>query len=43
MLAAGATPLEASVIANFAAGIEVGKAGAATVAPEEIVAAHAAG
>jgi D-beta-D-heptose 7-phosphate kinase/D-beta-D-heptose 1-phosphate adenosyltransferase len=43
MLAVGATPLEAAVIANFAAGIEVGKAGAATVAPEEIVAAHAAG
>jgi rfaE bifunctional protein kinase chain/domain len=37
MLAAGATPLEAAVIANYAAGIEVGKAGAATVAPDEIL------
>ena len=39
MLAAGATPLEAAVIANFAAGVEVGKSGAATVSPAEIVAA----
>ena len=39
MLAAGATPLEAAVIANFAAGVEVGKSGAATVAPAEILAA----
>jgi D-beta-D-heptose 7-phosphate kinase/D-beta-D-heptose 1-phosphate adenosyltransferase len=38
MLAAGATALEAAVIANYAAGIEVGKAGAATVAPSEIMA-----
>jgi D-beta-D-heptose 7-phosphate kinase/D-beta-D-heptose 1-phosphate adenosyltransferase len=38
MLACGATPLEAAVIANFAAGIEVGKAGAATVEPGEILA-----
>jgi len=38
MLACGATPLEAAVIANFAAGIEVGKAGAATVEPAEILA-----
>lgn len=37
MLAAGATPLEAAVIANLAAGIQVGKAGAATVTPAEIL------
>lgn len=36
-LAAGATPLEASVLANYAAGIEVGKLGAATVTPDEIL------
>ena len=40
MLAAGATPLEAAVIANYAAGVEVGKAGAATVVPGEILAAY---
>ncbi len=40
MLAAGATPLEASVIANFAAGVEVGKLGAATVTPAELLAAY---
>jgi rfaE bifunctional protein kinase chain/domain len=39
MLAAGATPLEAAVIANFAAGVEVGKLGAATVTPVEVLAA----
>ena len=38
-LAAGATALEAAVVANFAAGVEVGKLGAATVTPAEIVAA----
>lgn len=37
MLARGATALEAAVIANYAAGVEVGKAGAATVSPEEIM------
>ncbi|MBC7897089.1 MAG: D-glycero-beta-D-manno-heptose-7-phosphate kinase [Cytophagaceae bacterium] len=36
-LAAGATALEAAVVANLAAGVEVGKLGAATVAPEEIL------
>ena len=41
MLAAGATPLEAAVVANHAAGIQVGKAGAATVTPAEILAAVA--
>lgn len=38
-LAAGATALEGAVIANYAAGVEVGKLGAATVSPEEIVGA----
>ncbi len=42
MLAAGATAYEAAVIANYAAGVEVGKAGAATVSPEEILAAVSA-
>lgn len=36
MLAVGASSLEAAIIANYAAGVEVGKAGAATVAPEEV-------
>jgi D-beta-D-heptose 7-phosphate kinase/D-beta-D-heptose 1-phosphate adenosyltransferase len=38
MLAAGASPFEASCIANIAAGIEVGKRGAATVAASEVMA-----
>jgi D-beta-D-heptose 7-phosphate kinase/D-beta-D-heptose 1-phosphate adenosyltransferase len=37
MLAAGGTPLEAAVIANYAAGVEVGKLGAATVSAEEVL------
>ena len=37
MLAAKATAREAAVIANFAAGVEVGKLGAATVAPAEVI------
>jgi D-glycero-beta-D-manno-heptose-7-phosphate kinase len=37
MLAAGATPLEAAIIANYAAGVEVGKSGAATVSPAEVL------
>lgn len=37
MLAAGATPAEAAVVANFAAGVEVGKLGAATVSPDEVL------
>lgn len=37
MLAAGATTLEAAVIANYAAGVEVGKLGAATVSPDEVL------
>jgi D-beta-D-heptose 7-phosphate kinase/D-beta-D-heptose 1-phosphate adenosyltransferase len=39
-LAAGATPWEAAVIANYAAGVEVGKLGAATVTPAEIRTAY---
>ena len=37
MLAAGATAAEAAVIANFAAGVEVGKLGAATVSAAEVL------
>jgi D-beta-D-heptose 7-phosphate kinase/D-beta-D-heptose 1-phosphate adenosyltransferase len=40
MLAAGATAFEAAVIANYAAGVEVGKLGAATVTPDEILDAY---
>ena len=40
ILAAGGTPAEAAVIANFAAGVEVGKPGAATVSPEEVISAY---
>ncbi len=36
-LAAGATPEEAAILANHAAAIEVGKAGVATVGPDEIL------
>jgi D-glycero-beta-D-manno-heptose-7-phosphate kinase len=41
-LAAGASPLEAAILANHAAGIEVAKAGVATVSPGELIAAIAA-
>ena len=37
MLAAGATALEAAIVANYAAGVEVGKLGAATVTPDEVL------
>ena len=40
MLAAGATAREAAVIANFAAGVEVGKLGAATVSAAEVIEAY---
>ncbi|MDQ6828094.1 MAG: D-glycero-beta-D-manno-heptose-7-phosphate kinase [Gemmatimonadota bacterium] len=40
MLAAGATLYEAAVIANFAAGVEVGKLGAATVDRDEVLQAY---
>jgi D-beta-D-heptose 7-phosphate kinase/D-beta-D-heptose 1-phosphate adenosyltransferase len=39
-LAAGATVREAAQLANYAAGVEVGKSGVATVSPEEVVAVH---
>ncbi len=40
MLAAGATPIEAAVVANYAAGVEVGKSGAATVTAAEVLDAY---
>lgn len=40
MLAAGGTPAQAAVIANFAAGVEIGKLGAATVQTGEVIAAY---
>jgi D-beta-D-heptose 7-phosphate kinase/D-beta-D-heptose 1-phosphate adenosyltransferase len=40
VLAAGGTAHEAAVIANYAAGVEVGKLGAATVTPTEILEAY---
>ena len=43
MLAAGASAREAAVVANFAAGIEVGKLGAATVSPDELLGAFDGG
>ena len=39
-LAAGATVQEAAEVANYAAGVEVGKPGVATVLPEEVLAVH---
>lgn len=36
-LAAGATPVEAAILANHAAAVEVGKTGVATVSPREIL------
>ncbi len=39
-LAAGATVREAAILANYAAGIEVAKAGVATVSPAEVLAIH---
>jgi D-beta-D-heptose 7-phosphate kinase/D-beta-D-heptose 1-phosphate adenosyltransferase len=40
VLAAGGTATEAAIIANFAAGVEVGKLGAATVSPDEVIEAY---
>jgi rfaE bifunctional protein kinase chain/domain len=40
VLAAGGHPDEAAVIANYAAGVEVGKSGAATVSADEVLAAY---
>src|SRR5258705_13475304 len=37
-IAAGASPLEAAIISNHAAGIVVGKIGTATVSPDELLA-----
>ena len=39
-LAAGATVREAAQLANYAAGVEVGKPGVATVSPEEVLAVY---
>ncbi len=39
-LAGGATMRDAAHVANFAAGIEVGKAGVATVSPAEVLSVH---
>jgi len=39
-LAAGASLVEAAQLANYAAGVEVGKPGVATVSPEEVLAVH---
>lgn len=41
-LAAGASIVEAAVLSNYAAGVEVGKAGVAVVTPEEVLAGMAA-
>jgi D-glycero-beta-D-manno-heptose-7-phosphate kinase len=41
-LAAGATVREAAQVANYAAGVEVGKSGVATVSPAEVLAVHEA-
>jgi rfaE bifunctional protein kinase chain/domain len=40
MLASGATAIEAAMVANYAAGVEVGKLGAATVSPAEVLEAY---
>jgi D-glycero-beta-D-manno-heptose-7-phosphate kinase len=37
-IAAGASPIEAAILSNHAAGIVVGKIGTATVSPEELIA-----
>ena len=36
-IAAGASPLEAAVLSNHAAGVVVGKVGTATASPEELI------
>lgn len=40
ILAAGGTPSEAAIIANYAAGVEVGKLGAATASRDEVIDAY---
>jgi D-beta-D-heptose 7-phosphate kinase/D-beta-D-heptose 1-phosphate adenosyltransferase len=42
-IAAGASPLEAAILSNHAAGIVVGKVGTATTVPEELVASFLPG
>jgi rfaE bifunctional protein kinase chain/domain len=39
-LAAGASVMEGAILANYAAGVEVGKAGVATVSSDEVLAVH---
>jgi D-beta-D-heptose 7-phosphate kinase/D-beta-D-heptose 1-phosphate adenosyltransferase len=39
-LAAGASVMEGAILANYAAGVEVGKAGVATVSTQEVLAVH---
>jgi D-beta-D-heptose 7-phosphate kinase/D-beta-D-heptose 1-phosphate adenosyltransferase len=39
-LAAGASVIEGAILANYAAGVEVGKAGVATVSTAEVMAVH---
>jgi D-beta-D-heptose 7-phosphate kinase/D-beta-D-heptose 1-phosphate adenosyltransferase len=41
-IAAGASPIEAAIISNHAAGVVVGKVGTATVTPEELLASFSA-
>jgi D-beta-D-heptose 7-phosphate kinase/D-beta-D-heptose 1-phosphate adenosyltransferase len=40
VLAAGGSTAEAAIIANYAAGVEVGKLGAATVSRDEVIDAY---
>lgn len=40
-IAAGASPIEAAIVSNHAAGVVVGKVGTATVTPEELLASFA--
>jgi len=40
IMAAGGSPAEAAIVANFAAGVEVGKLGAATVSKVEVLDAY---
>lgn len=42
-IAAGASPLEAAILSNHAAGIVVGKIGTATVSPQELLSSFATG
>src|SRR5438093_6421092 len=40
-IAAGASPIEAAVVSNHAAGVVVGKVGTATVTPDELLTSFA--